>query len=52
MIRPKNFTVHLYHGGEAPNEITSTNCIKTARLLVSSAEHGIIHDNLKGEIVE
>jgi len=52
MIRPKNFTVHLYHGGEAPTEITNTNCLETARLLVCSAEHGIIHDNIKGEIIE
>lgn len=45
----KRYTVHLYHGGERPNEKVSTNSLSTAQTLSLGAEHGVIIDNLKGQ---
>ena len=48
----KRYTAHLYYGGERPDEKLHTVCVKTARLWVEQAEHGIIQDNLTSEIIE
>tara|TARA_R100001510_G_scaffold33304_1_gene29812 strand:- start:6293 stop:6448 length:156 start_codon:yes stop_codon:yes gene_type:complete len=47
----KRYTVHLYHGGERPNEKVNTNSFSTAQTLSLRAEHGVIIDNLKGEVI-
>jgi len=48
----RRYTVHLYHGGERPDETLHTKCIETAKLWLVSAEHGVIHDNLNSKIIE
>lgn len=51
MQEGKRYTVHLYHGGERPNEQVNTNSLSTAQALSLRAEHGLIIDNLKGEAI-
>lgn len=48
----KRYTIHLYHGGERPEEKVQTNVLSTANLIAARAEHAVIIDNLKGEVIQ
>lgn len=43
-MKPQIFKVHLYYGGEKPNEQRYTLNIQEARKWVSGAEHGTIEN--------
>jgi hypothetical protein len=47
----KRYTIHLYHGGERPDEKVQTNVLTTAQTIAVGAEHAVIIDNLKGEVI-
>lgn len=50
MAQAERFKVTLMHGGERPDEVRHTRCIKTARLWCEGVEHSTIE--IHNQIVE
>jgi len=51
-MKYKRYTVYLYYHSRRDSEIYHTKCLETARLWLESADHGIIHDNHNGVVVQ